>query len=292
MVKPLILNSNNLVSSDYNNTYVYSFPKGSVTFKNDYIALSNLNIFYSWYNITSSTTYSRYGNNTFQYVWYVGGSGTTYTVTIPDGTYDIVDINAYFQSVMYSNGQYLTNASGVNVYYMELIANATTGLVQFNSYIVPTSLPSGWSEPSNWLGYPSTTITPQIIITSAFDAIIGFEDGTYPSATQTSNYSVESTSTPQISPLNSIIITCSVANNDYSIPSTVIYSFPALTDAAFGSLITVQPSNFAFVPIKDGTYTDLSISFLSQDYSPVYIADSNLVMQLLIADKDDKQFTK
>lgn len=292
MVKPLIINSSNAVSSDYNNTFVYSFPKGSVSFKNDYIALSNLNIFYSWYNITSSTTYSRYGNNTFSYVWYYGSSSTTYTVTIPDGTYDIVDINAYFQSVMYANNHYLTNGSGVNVFYMELIANATTGLVQFNSYAIPASLPSGYTAPSGWPGYPTTTITPQIIITSAFDAIIGFAPGTFPSATQNTNYSIESTITPQISPLNSIIITCSVANNDYAIPSTIIYSFPALTDATFGSLITVQPSNFAFVPIKDGTYTDISISFVSQDYSPVYIADTNLVMQLLIADKNDKQFSK
>ena len=193
---------------------------------------------------------------------------------------------------MYSKGQYLTNGSGVNVYYMEFVANATTGLVQFNSYYIPSSLPSGYSAPSDWPGYPDADITPQVIITSAFDAIIGFEDGTYPSSTQSTNYSVTSTSTPEISPLNSILIACSIANNDYAIPSTIIYSFPALTDSTFGSLITVQPSNFAFVPIKDGTYTDFSISFLAQDYSPVYIADSNLVLQLLVANREDKQFSK
>lgn len=287
MVKPLILNSSNLVNSDYQNIYQYSFPKGSVTFKNDFIALSNLNIFYSWYNITSSSTYSRFGNNTFQYVWYVGGVGTTYTVTIPDGNYEISDINAYFQSVMYANSQYLINGSGVNVYYMELIANATTGFVQFNSYAVPSSLPSGYTTPSGWAGYPTSAITPQIIVPSAFNSIIGFSVGTFPSATQSTNYSIESTVTPQISPLNSIIILCSVANNDYAIPSTIIYSFPALTGSQFGSLITIQPSEFAFVPIKDGTYTDFTISFVGQDYSPVYIADSNLVMQLLIKNKDE-----
>ena len=286
MVKPLILNSQNLVNSDFQNIYQYSFPKGSVTFKNDYIALSNLNIFYSWYNITSSTTFSRFGNNTFQYVWYTGVTPTTYTVTIPDGNYEISDINAYFQSVMYDNSHYLING-GVNVYYMELIANATTGLVQFNSYAIPSSAPSGFTAPPGWPGYPTNPITPQIIVPSAFNSIIGFSVGTFPVATQNTNYSIESTVTPQISPLNSIIILCSVANNDYAIPSTIIYSFPALTDSAFGSLITIQPSEFAFVPIKDGTYTDFTISFVAQDYSPIYIADSNLVMQLLIKNKEE-----
>jgi hypothetical protein len=286
MVKPLILNSSNLVNSDYQNIYQYSFPKGSVSFKNDFICLSNLNIFYSWYNITSSTTFSRYGNNTFQYVWYVGGSGTTYDVVLPDGTYEIADINAYFQSVMYDNGHYLINSGG-NVFYMELVANQTTGLVQFNSYVIPSSLPSGFTAPGTWPGYPSSPITPQIIVPSAFNSIIGFDVGTFPVATQNTNYSITSTTTPQISPLNSIIILCSVANNDYAIPSTIIYSFPALTGAQFGSLITIQPSEFAFVPIKDGTYTDFTISFVGQDYSPVYIADSNLVMQLLIKNRDE-----
>jgi len=296
MVLPLIITGDNLVSSTYNNTFTYTFPQGSVQFKDNSVALASVNIYYSWYNITSLYTYSRYNNNYFQYVWY-GTSTTTYDVVIPDGNYEITDINAYLQSVMYSNGQYLTNSSSTNVYYLEFVASTTTGKVQLNSYAVPTSLPSGYTAPSNWPGYPSTATTPQVIIptyyegsTAYFNDIIGFETGTYPSSTQTTDYSVTSTSTPQVSVVNSIIMSCNLVNNRLALPNTLLYAFPAIgtSNITFGELVSINPSSYFFTQINDGSYQNITIQLFDQNLDALYVNDSNIVILLLIADNKDK----
>jgi hypothetical protein len=52
-------------------------------------------------------------------------------------------------------------------------------------YTVPRSLPSGWTQPTNWIGYSTYPAdrTPQvhILATTKFGNFIRFTTGTYPS---------------------------------------------------------------------------------------------------------------
>ena len=82
----IVLNTNNILPDGKNNTLVYRFPN-SVSFKEKYIAVSSIQMYYSWFNINS-----QYNNMTITYTWTVGVITTTYTVTIPNGLYNIVDI--------------------------------------------------------------------------------------------------------------------------------------------------------------------------------------------------------
>lgn len=285
-MRTLIINGENVVSNGFNDTYKYTFPTGSVAFKNDQVAVSSINMYYSWFNICSSTTESQYNNNSFTYTWYTGTTSATYTITIPDGYYSVSDLNAYLQSQMVANGHYLVNSSSEYVYYLEFVENTTKYAVQFNSYPIPTSLPSGWSNPAS-MTFPTTTKTPQITIlsTNNFDDVIGFTAGTYPSTVQTTNYSRTSDYTPQVSPVSSLVLSCTLLNNRYAIPSTLLYSFsPAGT--SFGSLISIQPPEMSFVDIQDGSYTDFTIEFRDQSLNRVAIKDSNLVVMLTIRDKE------
>lgn len=284
-MKTLIINGENLVSGPYNDTYKYNFPIGSVEFKNDQVAVSAIYMYYSWFNITSATTGSMYNNNVFQYVWYNNSGSSTYTVTLPDGYYEVSDINAYLQSQMVANGHYLLDSNGDYVYYLELVTNTTYYAVQFNSYPIPTSLPSGYTNPAS-ITFPATATTPQIIISSTnnFKDVLGFDAGTYPSPTQTTNYSKLSDYTPQVSPVSSLILSCTLLNNRYAIPSTLLYSFsPA--GVSFGSLINITPPEMSFVDIQDGSYTDFTIEFRDQSLNRIAINDTNLVIMLTIKDK-------
>lgn len=284
-MKTLIINGENLVSGPYNDTYKYNFPIGSVEFKNDQVAVSAIYMYYSWFNITSATTGSMYNNNVFQYVWYDNAGSSTYTVTLPDGYYEVSDINAYLQSQMVANGHYLLDSNGDYVYYLELVTNTTYYAVQFNSYPIPTSLPSGYTNPAS-ITFPATATTPQIIISSTnnFKDVLGFDAGTYPSPTQTTNYSKLSDYTPQVSPVSSLILSCTLLNNRYAIPSTLLYSFsPA--GVSFGSLINITPPEMSFVDIQDGSYTDFTIEFRDQSLNRIAINDTNLVIMLTIKDK-------
>lgn len=284
-MRPIIINSNNLVENGFNNTYQYNFPTGSVTFKDDQIAIAQISIYYSWFNISSQTTGAQYNNNVFQYIWYDAGGAATYTVTLPDGFYEISDINAYLQYVFVTNGHYLVDGAGDFVYYMELKVNQTYYGVQLNSYPIPTGLPAGWTNPAG-MTFPAVASTPQLIVlsTNNFADVIGFTAGTYPTVTQATNYSVLSSYTPQVTPINSIILTCSLLNNKYSLPSTLLFTF-APRNATFGELVDITIPQYTFTDIQDGDYNSLTIEFLDQNLRKVFIRDSNLVVTMVIASK-------
>lgn len=278
-IYPLIINSSGLQSNANNNTYRYSFPQGSVSFSKSRVAVANVNMYYSWYNITAAN-----GNNEFQFIWPY--SSTLYTLTLPDGFYDVSGLNTYIQQFCITNSLYLINATGNYVYYLELIENSNYYSVQFNSYSVPTSLPSGYTEPSGWPGYPATANGPQLWISAnSFRSVIGFDAGIFPPAPQTATYSKLSTTTPQVTPIQSIILACSLLNNKYSNPSTILYSFtPGGT--TFGDLIESSPNQYSFIDIQQGQYPYFDIQFLDQSFNAITLNDTNIVVQLLIKNLD------
>ena len=103
-MRVIVLNSSNLVPDGQNNKLIYKFPN-SVVFKNNSIAVSSVSMYYSWFNISEALM-----NNKFSYSWLEGTTTMTYEVVIPDGLYEIAQLNAYFQFVMISNNTYLISA--------------------------------------------------------------------------------------------------------------------------------------------------------------------------------------
>lgn len=275
---PIIINSGDLISNSFNNTYRYNFPQGSVTFKNSKVALTTVNMYYSWYNITTN-----YNNTSFQIIWPIGAGTSTYNVIMPNGFYDVSALNDFIQQFCITNGLYLIDASGNFVYYIELLENASYYSVQLNCYGIPTSLPSGYSQPSNWVGYPAVAYTPQLVIlsTNNFGNIIGFNSGTYPAAQQTTTFSKLSDFTPQVTPIQSILVACTLLNNKYSNPSTILYTFTS-GGTAFGNLISSSPNQYSFVDIQDGQYTNFDVQFLDQDFNKIFINDTNVTISLEI----------
>jgi hypothetical protein len=291
----IVLNQNNLVADGENNKLVYNFPN-SITFKNNFIAVSSVSMYYSWFNIASI-----YSNNTFTYNWRVGGTTTTYTITIPDGVYQVSDLNSYLQYVMIANGTYLIDTFNKNAYYAEFILNPTRYAVQINTYLVPTSLPTGFSEPTNWVGYPTQTFNPQIVIPRRLNIILGFiENFTTAQNTNnaftppTSNYvsknsagtiSYLSTTSPNLQPNSSIYFSLSNINNPYALPSSIIYSL--VPNGAVGTLITERPPQFAWNKMIDGTYNELRLTFLGTDLQPIKMNDPQMTILLAIKDGDE-----
>lgn len=285
-MRTIIINGNNVVPNSLNDTYKYSFPNGAVNFSNDQISVASISIYFSWFNITSATTASRYNNNTYQYIWTDNTGSNTYNVVMPDGYYEVSDLNAFLQYTMVQNGHYLVDAANDFVYYLEWVVNPTYYGVQLNAYPFPTALPGGWSNPAG-AGFPAIASTPQIIIspTNNFGTVVGFNAGTYPPAVQATNYSALSQNAPQITPINSVIMTCNLLNNIYANPNTLLYSFNP-SGTRFGELISIQVPQFAFVDILDGQYTDFQIQFLDQNLNRIYIQDSNIVVLLVIGKKE------
>lgn len=237
------------------------------------IGLKKLNLYYSWPNVRLGTTVS--------IGWLVGAAFTNFTWTLPANTNysSIAVLNQSLQSFCIANGLYLTNAAGDNVYYVELEANESTYKVDLNLFKVPTSLPAGHTQPSNFAGYPTTSSTPRVIISSnsELSALIGFAAGTYNGGTTAISYS--STYVPQLSPVSAVFLTCNVCKNDVPINgSTVIQAFTTRgTD--YGSMIEIQPSEISYYEV-DSNSNNLEIQFFDQSFRPLYIQDPQITVHL------------
>tara|TARA_R110000796_G_scaffold220075_1_gene336211 strand:- start:220 stop:1080 length:861 start_codon:yes stop_codon:yes gene_type:complete len=284
MGKTIILTTANIQEGTSNTRLVYNFPSGGYTFKNDVITLQSLYQYFSIFNITSS-----YANNTFTYKWF---DGTTYTITIPDGYYEISDINAYIQSVMIASTHYMTNSAGQYVYFLEFVVNVSRYAVQINLYPLSTaiqtlnsySLPAGatWSVPS------SASQVEVNITTTAFGEVLGYAVGTYGNSTYvagTTPISFLSSEAPQITPYSSIVVSCSLVNNKAIIPSNILASFTPL-GTSIGSLFKYEPNMPQYADIDDGQYTQLTIEFRDQLSRQIIIQDPNMLISLYTEKKN------
>jgi hypothetical protein len=264
---PIIINDKCHVGS---NKYRYEFPRGSVSFKNSSIALNSIDIFYSWYNITTAF------NNQIFTLGFPTALGTVwYQVVIPEGFYSVATLNAWFQNWMVLNDLYLINGSGNYVYYAEFVTNPSYYAIQLNLYEVPTALPVGWSKPVAFT-FPAVATRPDIVVGSnGFGTLIGFSAGVYSSASQISDL------TPQMAPVQSVILQCSALDNKYALPSTNLYSFSAGT-SAFGAMITSSATELVYVDLMDASVSYLEISLVDQNFNPLAFRDPNMVIQLII----------
>lgn len=299
MVKPVILTSKNYVDQS---TYKYDFPRGSVKFEDgDKIALAQLSMYYSFYNITQ-----KYSNTTFTYNWWdfahpygVIDANNTYTVSFQDGFYHlnfpvspVNTYNEYFQKAMIANKTYLLDANGDYVFYLEIVWNNTYGRCQIISYPIPTALPAGWSLPpgATW-ALPVAATCPVINISDPtvpyglnVNTLLGFTTGSYPDQLQTATYSELGSSETNFFPVSSIVVACNLLKNLYSQPATNLYTVP-ISNSSFGYPISVNLGEYSFVDLQAGIYDTFSIQFFDQDYKPLILTDKDVVIYLLFNTK-------
>ena len=280
-MRTLIFNNTNVVAGSNNSKYTYNFVGGGFQFvSGDKICVQTIQIPYSWFNISSSN-----GNNSFGYKL----NGITYTINLQNGFYQTSDLNNILQANLIANGHYLVDNYGNNVYFCQLSTNISLYGIQFDSFPIPASLPSGYTNPSNVLYNTvviSTPTTIQLIIPSTqITSLLGFSAGTYPSVSQTTTYSVVSNKTPNLTPVNSVVIRCSAIYNNQVLPSDILYSFSP--NVSFGSNILISPTVEGWISCKEGTYSNIDITFVDQNFTSMLMNDSNICVQLLIKSKDE-----
>lgn len=276
-MRNIIINQSNIVSGSNNTQFLYKFPV-TQKFEDIQIALANLNFNQSIFNVTVDNN-----NNKFEYVWYDAVGSTTITVTMPNGIYQLEDINAFLQFTMVQNNHYLINDVGDYVYYISLTKNLVYYKYEISCDPIPTALPFGWSAPVGFT-YPVVATTPQVIIPSTkIQSLLGFPAGTYPTPVQATTYNELSPNVPQIFPVSSLLIACSLVNNDLQYPNQVFYSF--INDQPAGTPVSIIPSEYAFINLNDGYYHSLSIQILDQFFQPISITDPDILMNLLLCQR-------
>jgi hypothetical protein len=277
----LVLNSSN-VSNLYNTQFTYNFIGGGFKINNDaQMCVSQITIPYSWFNINGNV----YNNSSFSYRWYSSSSSyITYTVNLPAGNYTVNDINNYLQQYMISQNQYLIDSAGLYYFYIVITQNITYYSNQILTFVVPSSLPAGYTAPS---GFVYSGYCPQVqILSNGFTNILGFSSGLYPSSISAVNYNALSNITPNLSPVNSIILLCNLVNNPISSPSNVVDSF-SFNNTSFGSNITYLPNFSKYVSICKGNFNQLVLYMTDQNFSSFQANDPNVLISLIIKQKKE-----
>ena len=278
----LVLNSANAYGSQ-NNTFKYDFIQGNFNIPPDSeVMVANAQIPYSFYNITSA-----YDNNILT-LYFPTASATyaKFTIPIPDGFYTTTSLNYYIQQFCISNGLYLINSTGQNVYYISIQYNSYQYGNQILAFAVPTSLPVGYTAPSNWIGYPTVSRTPYILIASSNDpgskigTFLGFSTGSYPVSGTTTNYSKNSDITPVGSTVNSIILRCSLVNNKVGSSMDILDSF-AIANTSFGANINYAPSVNKWVKLSSGSFSNFMLTICDQNLQMINSLDNNILITLL-----------
>ena len=291
-MRQIVVNRNDLTNEGTgNNRFVYRFPN-SVVFKNSYIALSQASLYYSWFNITSVLQ-----NNTFQIS--IDGHSTFISITLPDGQYEISDINAYLQQICIDNDFYMTDVDGNYVYWLEMVVNPTRYAVQLNCYQVPAALPADNKSPHTFSG---VAFYPQFLLPADFNKICGYVAdfttpvdatafttayGTGTSYAESANdtFSFISTTSPDVQPNANALISISNIDNIYASPNSIIYAITPQT--GLGGLIQDKPANFAWNKLLNGTYNQLRIELVGNNNVPLVMNDSNITLLFVIKDSNE-----
>ena len=302
MVKTLVLNSSNIVAGTSNSVLRYNFPQGGVSLRDETIAVQQISLYNSVFNISASLD-----NNVFSYIWV---DGTTNTITMPaDGIHlSLAQLNAYMQSVMVANTHYMISGTSY-VYFLELVVNQSRYAYQINAFALSASIASakGWTLPSGTLTWALPTITAGIVPmlqvpATSFQDLIGFSAGKYPNSVIsgtspswvqtpviTSPYSELSDFPPQIEPQTTYLGLCSLVNNRFVIPNQAIVSITPI-DVDFGGLFSIQYSYAAFNKVEDGNYTSFDFRFVDSLGEAIEFQDPNIMIILVMKNRSEIEY--
>ena len=294
----IVLTSENITSLK-NSELTYKFPR-SVTFdEGNQIAVSNMMLYYSWFNISAANQ-----NNFFQYTWWDENGDLTQVVDvfIPDGYYSVQTLNEFFISVMTQNGHYLIVEQDTSrfVYFLELLSNSTyysteirlSSLSGLKNMSIASHTPAPGNDlfltPTGWsLPQKDYYEMPQLLIpaNNKFGELIGFNAGTVQPSTPISTeenvqVSILNDKVPQMEPQSSFVITCNLVKNPYSNPSNVLGAFSS-TNVSFGGIVS-ESENAIYSNIAPGTYDQVTIKIFDQNFVALNILDSTMLFVLHI----------
>jgi len=133
------------------------------------------------------------GNNSFSYKWV---NGTSYPVVIPDGAYDIYDLDGVLTNSMISNTHYYTNPTNlIKVTLLNLGYDKSSGTLTITAKsrqdILSYTAGGVWTTPVN---------CPQLVLPISLQNAYGLTAGVYPSINTTASTTFGTVKSPALAP--------------------------------------------------------------------------------------------
>ena len=225
----IFMSTENSKTSDPNRFRVYFTDKIDLT-GNKKIALPDLSIHYTWYNIKEE-----YNNNKFRL------SGRTWSkdVTIPDGSYDIYQIQNYFRD------------EGIKKHESSVKSNEPSLILIFPNKIL------------NRVAFRIKTGYKLELLTNETVRLLG--DG--PIIDTTKNRE----NVPKLEVLRNVLVFCNLVQNVYLQDSKLLFSF--VPNSRFGNLLSITPQVLKYCDTDDSIFDYTEISFADQNGRPLEIDD-------------------
>lgn len=207
------------------------------------IALVNLETYYSFPNIDSKNNLFRYSPN---------AGSDWFDVVIPEGSYDVVDLNDTIQQKMRVNGHY---DQANDEYHISISAN-------------PNTLRSILNLDQSY----QVDFTPA----NSISRVLGFKNQKY-----SSSYS-ESEGVVNILSINSVLVNVDIISGSYVRGNTepTIYSF--FPNVSPGYKIIENPVNLVYLPITMDTIYKLSVTLTDQNGKLLNLRGENLTIRFHI----------
>ena len=286
----IILNKKNVVSK---NKFIYNFPKEFKFNNNDQVALKQISMYFSWFNISKA-----YNNNKIYYKWWdMNGDLTVLReCVIQDGYYSVNDLNEYLMTFMIQKGDYLETADLLNyIFFFEIKTNSVYYAVEIKLSSVSETFSIAHATPTTWKK-PTLYETIEVIFpeNNNFKDLLGFntstisQDLTIQPATD-QKYSFLSTKSPNMEPSSSFLITSNLIFNEHSVPNNIISSFTLPNNIGFGEMVDIRGNDIVYSEVREGIYNSITLEILDQEYRPLQIRDDNILIVLsIIQNKDNK----
>lgn len=268
---PISINISNQVNS---NTFTANLAS-SMNLNEYSVALSNLYIYYSWFNISSSLN-----NNKFQLTVPTSTTPLSLTITLDDGAYSITDLNNALQFYLISQGLYITNnTTGQNTYYCAFALSPTSYAVTFTATAMPVSLPSGYTSGGMTFPVSSNQHYQLTMLSNGFRDIVGIREGVYPSSsTYTGTYTKSSDYTPNVNPISTVEMRLSCLYNEFSTNTQLFHVF-SNRGVRIGELIDASPLTLEYTKCQ-GTVQAITIQFFDNTGRPLALLDPNITCKL------------
>jgi hypothetical protein len=221
---------------------------GAMKLEDSFVCMSDLSMYYSWFNIAE-----KYGNNKFQYKRL--SDSRTFDVVLPDGSYEVKDINDYLYHFMK-----LKNDAKPDEKHITLTNN-----IIFYRVAIDVDDKYELIIPAKGLG-----------------EVLGFTKGQ-----PIKNNTVNGDSIPQLEKVETVLVHCNLVYNKYRNDTHLLYSFTP--DEKFGSLLNIKPNFGQWRNCsKSAEVTEIEVWFTDQDNCPLDIQDPKISVELQIKDKSLK----
>ena len=228
----ILMSTENSKTSDSNRFRLYFTDKIDLR-GNKKGTLSDLSIHYTWYNIKEQCN-----NNKFRL------SGPTWSEdgTIPDGSYEISQIQNYFlDEVVKKHESNVTNEQSAILIYANRILNRITFRIK--------------------TGYKLDLLTNETM------RLLG--DGPITDTTKNCE------NVPRLEIVRNVSVFCNLVENVYLQDSKLLFSF--VPNSRFGSLLFITPQVLKYCDTVDSIFDYIEISFADQNGRPLEIDDGTTV---------------